>query len=104
MSPRPTSVAPDRLAEGHGRRTPPEIALARRKDLHDLVRLVRAYYRFEGIHFRASAAAALGKLLATPALGRAWIVRDQGRAIGHAERMTRVVSGLARVVAELAGG
>jgi len=84
MSPSLTSAATDRLSEGHRRRSPPVIAVARRRDLQDLDRLVRAYYRFEGIHFRASAAAALGKLLTTPALGRAWIVRDRGRAIGYA--------------------
>ena len=65
-------------------RTSPVVALARRNDLEDLIRLVRAYYRFEGIRFRQSAVAALRKLLAMPTLGRAWILRDRGRAIGYA--------------------
>jgi ribosomal protein S18 acetylase RimI-like enzyme len=59
------------------------ITLASRRDLHDLLRLVRAYYRFEAIRFRPSAAAALRQLVTIPALGRAWIVRDQGRAVGY---------------------
>jgi ribosomal protein S18 acetylase RimI-like enzyme len=60
------------------------ITLASRRDLHHLLCLVRAYHRFEGIRVRQSSAAALRQLVTTPALGRAWIVRDRGRAVGYA--------------------
>jgi ribosomal protein S18 acetylase RimI-like enzyme len=59
------------------------ITLARRRDLQDLLCLVRAYYRFDGIRFPQRAPAALRKLLTKPALGRAWILRDRGRAVGY---------------------
>src|SRR5262245_32300850 len=84
LRPSPSSVVGGRPARRPRRLAPPVITLARRKDLEDLVRLVRAYYRFEGIRFRQSALVALRKLLTVPTLGRAWILRDRGRAIGYA--------------------
>src|SRR5262249_38158368 len=83
VRPNPTPAVRNRLA-GRRRRTPPGITLASRRGLHDLRRLIRAYYRFQGIRFLPSAAAALRQLVTMPALGRAWIVRDQGRAVGYA--------------------
>src|SRR5262245_22304756 len=84
LSPKPPSVVGGRPATKRRHPVPPVITLARRKDLEDLIRLVRAYYRFEGIRFREGALAALRKLLTVPTLGRAWILRDRGCAIGYA--------------------
>src|SRR5579864_2821227 len=58
---------------------------ARADDLRELVGLVRAYYQFDGIRFDPkSATAALKNLLRRPSLGRVWIARDSGKAVGYA--------------------
>jgi ribosomal protein S18 acetylase RimI-like enzyme len=57
---------------------------ARFTDAAELLRLVRAYYRFDGIRFESkSVDAALRKLLRNQSLGRVWIMRDAGKAIGY---------------------
>lgn len=57
---------------------------ARLCDLPELLRLVRAYYRFDGIRFQADVVdAALRKLLRSPSLGRVWIMRDGAKAVGY---------------------
>lgn len=54
-------------------------------DWADLLRLVRAYYRFDAIRFSAaSVGAALKRLLGDASLGRAWIARDGARPVGYA--------------------
>jgi hypothetical protein len=46
-------------------------------DTPELLRLIRAYYRFDGIRFQKSVIdAALRKLLRRRSLGRIWIMRD----------------------------
>lgn len=57
---------------------------ARPSDEGELLRLIAAYYRFDGIAFRrASIEPALQRLLKNRALGRVWILRDGERAIGY---------------------
>ncbi len=57
---------------------------ARRKDVPDLLELIRAYYRFDHIRFEPrSVHRALVKLLCSPALGRAWIARHDSKAVGY---------------------
>jgi ribosomal protein S18 acetylase RimI-like enzyme len=57
---------------------------ARFSDQADLLRLIRAYYRFDGIRFRtASVEKALRRLLQTRALGRVWLMLDNDKAIGY---------------------
>jgi hypothetical protein len=56
----------------------------RRSDQADLLRLIRAYYRFDGIRFRpASVEKALRRLLQSRALGRVWLMLDSDKAIGY---------------------
>jgi hypothetical protein len=51
--------------------------IARISDAPELLRLIRAYYRFDGIRFQKSVIdAALRKLLRRRSLGRIWIMRD----------------------------
>lgn len=60
------------------------IHAARPADFPDLLRLIRAYYRYDGIRFRAkTVAAGLREMLRNPACGQMWIVRDGARAIGY---------------------
>ncbi len=55
-----------------------------RADRAELLRLIRAYYRYDGIRFKADiVAGALRKLLREPSLGRIWIARDGARSIGY---------------------
>ena len=50
----------------------------------DLLRLIRAYYRFDGIRFRpASVEKALRRLLQSRALGCVWLMLDNDKAIGY---------------------
>lgn len=61
------------------------ICRARPDDLGELLELVRAYYQFDGIRFDPeSATTALKTLLRRPSLGRVWIARDSGKAVGYA--------------------
>ena len=57
---------------------------ARRHDFDDLLRLVRAYYRHDGIRYRSAIVpGALRRLVNGQAPARAWIVREAARAIGY---------------------
>jgi ribosomal protein S18 acetylase RimI-like enzyme len=63
---------------------PPAIRTARSSDLHELLRLVEAYYRFDGIRFeRKTIAAALGTLLRNRALGRVWVAQGRWRLVAY---------------------
>lgn len=54
-------------------------------DLETLVRLVRAYYEFDGIDFHeAKARPAIDRLLRDGAPGAAWLVEIDGAACGYA--------------------
>ncbi len=68
--------APSRTSE---LRRHPTISVARSADLTDLLSLVRAYYRFDGIRFRKDTATAIGRLVASRSLGRVWIMRQAAR-------------------------
>lgn len=58
---------------------------ARLSDISDLLQLIRAYYRFDGIRFhRSVVGAALKKLVRRRSLGRIWIMRDGSNAVGYA--------------------
>jgi ribosomal protein S18 acetylase RimI-like enzyme len=60
------------------------IRAARAADSPDLLRLIRAYYRFDHIRFQPRAISrALGELLRRPSLGRAWIICDNDRPVGY---------------------
>jgi GNAT superfamily N-acetyltransferase len=57
---------------------------ARLSDAPELLRPVRAYYRFDGIRFETkSIDVALRKLLRSRSLGRVWIMRDAVKAVGY---------------------
>jgi ribosomal protein S18 acetylase RimI-like enzyme len=61
-----------------------EIRRARPGDAADLMPLIRAYYRFDGIRFRASPIAqALTRMLKNRRLGCVWIFRDGIKAVGY---------------------
>ncbi|MBV8361737.1 MAG: GNAT family N-acetyltransferase [Deltaproteobacteria bacterium] len=61
-----------------------EFRQARISDAAELLQLIRAYYRFDRIHFRSSTIeAALRKLLKSRSLGRVWIMRDGPKAVGY---------------------
>ena len=63
---------------------PPAIRTARSSDLHPLLRLVGAYYRFDGIRFeRARIGGALSTLLRKPAFGRVWVAQDRKRLVAY---------------------
>ena len=63
---------------------PPAIRTARSSDLHPLLRLVGAYYRFDGIRFeRGRIGGALSTLLRKPALGRVWVAQDRKRLVAY---------------------
>jgi len=81
----PTTRPPSRRAPRPAV-TPAAIAIrpARAADHADLLGLVRAYYRFDGIRFsRALVEPALTLLLGRPALGRVWIMRAGARPVGY---------------------
>ena len=60
------------------------IRAARPADFADLLRLIRSYYRYDGIRFRSKIVPpALRRVLRDPALGRIWIARDGKRAAGY---------------------
>jgi GNAT superfamily N-acetyltransferase len=57
---------------------------ARAADHADLLGLIRAYYRFDGIRYsRALVEPALALLLRRRSLGRVWIMRDGARPVGY---------------------
>ena len=57
---------------------------ARRADTADLMRLIRAYYRFDHIRFvPAAIAPALERLLRSPSLGRVWLMCADGKTVGY---------------------
>ena len=63
----------------------PSIRPARHENLEELLSLIRAYYRFDGMVFRSrSIRAGLVQLLADPRLGRAWIAEHKGHLVGYA--------------------
>ena len=63
---------------------PPAIRTARSSDLDQLLRLVGAYYRFDGIRFeRGRIGGALSRLLRKPALGRVWVAQDRKRLVAY---------------------
>jgi GNAT superfamily N-acetyltransferase len=54
-------------------------------DHSNLLRLMRAYYRYDGLQFRPIAVAtALTRLLKSRSLGRLWLMRDGSKAMGYA--------------------
>src|SRR5260370_34451202 len=58
--------------------------IARISDAPELLRLIRAYYRFDGIRFQQSVInAALRKLLRNRSLGRIWIMRHVLKPAGY---------------------
>jgi ribosomal protein S18 acetylase RimI-like enzyme len=60
------------------------IRAARTADSPDLLRLIRAYYRFDHIRFDPHAISrALGELLRRPSLGRTWIICHNARPVGY---------------------
>ena len=60
------------------------LRIARVSDTPELLRLIRAYYRFDGIRFQKSVIdAALRKLLRKRSLGRIWIMRDGVKSAGY---------------------
>lgn len=66
------------------RAKPVRVRAARPADFPDVLRLIRAYYRFDGIRFRAKVVAAgLREMLRNSACGQMWIMRDGARAIGY---------------------
>jgi ribosomal protein S18 acetylase RimI-like enzyme len=63
---------------------PSVIRTARSSDLHELVALVGAYYRFDRIRFESrTVAGALSTLLRKPALGRVWVAQDGKRLVAY---------------------
>ena len=63
---------------------PPEFVRAQPEHVEILLDSVRAYYAFDGIRFEpGSVRRAILQLLGTPALGEAWLIRDQGAVVGH---------------------
>jgi ribosomal protein S18 acetylase RimI-like enzyme len=66
------------------RSEPVRVRAARPADFPELLRLIRAYYRYDGIRFRAKVVAgALRRMLRNSAFGQIWIMRDGVRAIGY---------------------
>jgi GNAT superfamily N-acetyltransferase len=62
-----------------------EFRIASRTDRSDLLRLIRAYYRFDGIRFQGDVMPrALDRLLRDRSLGRIWIARHGRNAVGYA--------------------
>ena len=63
---------------------PPAIRTARPSDLHELLRLVGAYYRFDRIRFESKTiAGALGTLLRKPEWGRVWVAQGHKRLVAY---------------------
>jgi GNAT superfamily N-acetyltransferase len=61
-----------------------EFRQARISDSPELLRLIRAYYRFDGIRFESKIVdAALRKRLRSRSLGRIWIMRDGAKPVGY---------------------
>ena len=61
-----------------------EVRSARPADFKQLLGLIRAYYRYDGIRFRPRiVAGALRRLLRDHSLGRIWIMRIGARTIGY---------------------
>lgn len=61
-----------------------KLRLAAPTDLETLLPLVAAYHRFEGIrHTPESTRAALRPLLEDPALGRVWLIEEDGAVAGY---------------------
>lgn len=61
-----------------------QIRAARAADFAVLMRLIRAYYRHDGIRFRAEVVAGgLRRMLRNPACGQIWIVQDGAKALGY---------------------
>ncbi len=57
---------------------------ARPDDFQELLRLVRAYYRHDGIRYRSAIVpGALRRLVSGRVQARAWIARNRARAIGY---------------------
>src|SRR3989338_4302934 len=57
---------------------------ARPAEADTLLALMQAFYAEEGLSYDAERAeASLGELLARPALGRAWLVREDGDLVGY---------------------
>lgn len=55
-----------------------------RADIETLLSLLRAYWEYDGIAYRdAEVRKGLDLLLASPALGSAWLVDIRGRAVGY---------------------
>ena len=74
----------NRRAENVADRPGIEIRRARLGDAADLLPLISAYYRFDGIRFRAGPIAqALTRMLKNRRLGCAWIFRDGIKAVGY---------------------
>ena len=62
-----------------------DIRCATPADAADLLALIRAYYRLDGIRFRMRpVSAALARMLRDHNLGRAWIFRDGVTSVGYA--------------------
>src|SRR5579864_9829290 len=69
------------IIDGRNRIT---IGRAGKGDAPELLRLIRAYYRFDKIRFRAAAIkSALERLLKNRRLGLVWILRDGSKAVGY---------------------
>jgi GNAT superfamily N-acetyltransferase len=80
--PTPRTDRDSNLTRTHDRAI--EIRRAALRDAAELMPLIRAYYRFDGIRFRARPIArALTQMLKNRRLGCAWIFRDGSRAIGY---------------------
>ena len=61
-----------------------QIRRAHTSDASELLKLIRAYYRFDRIRFRPNTVeAALRKLLRSRSLGRIWIIHDGPKAVGY---------------------
>jgi ribosomal protein S18 acetylase RimI-like enzyme len=62
-----------------------QFAVGAPSDWQELIALVRAYYRFDDIRFKAATVGpALKRLLEDESLGRAWIIRDGVHLAGYA--------------------
>ncbi len=60
------------------------IRRARPGDAVELLRLIRAYYRFDKVRFRRMVIkSALVRLLGNRRLGSIWILRDESKAVGY---------------------
>ena len=63
---------------------PPDFVRALPEHTETLLASISAYYVFDGIRFEAERVrAAIRLLLESPALGEAWLIRDQANFVGH---------------------